>query len=325
MLFTGDDYMRLDKSLASWVAEFGKRHGDANIQDVDLQTSEEHFTTILGELLTPSLFASKRLMIVRGLPGDVSKKSTDASEKIEQALLHTLQQVPEDIVVLLISRKPDKRRSAYKKLISFVRVKEFLLKDIDVAAQVTMELAGMVRSQDVAYLVQVLESRRESMAQDMTMLRQYGMTEPLTREAIDMLCPPHLEESIFIILDAVFSGRHGEAVTRLRRLFDTGAVPLQVLGAFGWQMEMLTAAQGAIASRSTPDEVAAILDVKPFSVNKAMKVARHISKEQLGIMISGLANIDRLSKTGGLDMDNGREFADALAAWITIVPGGAFA
>ena len=325
VLFTGDDYARLDKALAGWTAEFTKRHGEANIEDVDMQNySVQQWGTILGEMLTPSLFATKRLIILRHFPGEPTKKVSEDVEKMEQQCLETLLQVPEDIVILLVARKPDKRRAVYKKLVTFARVKEFLLKDIDVRAQVTLELAGMIAAEDISYVAQVLESRRESISQDMTILRQYGMTNQLTRQIVDTLCPPHLEESVFIILDAVFSGHTKEAISRLRHLFVLGAVPLQVLGAFSWQLEMLVIASAALSARMSAEEAASLLDMKPYSVNKAMQIARRMTMDQVATMVHGLARIDRLSKSGGLQLDGeDQDFSGTLAAWIMRVPVGA--
>lgn len=314
--------MRLDKSLAAWKAEFVKRHGEANVQEVSFQQfagDPRALGSLFAELLTPSLFSAKRLVILRGFPSEPVKKLTEDMEKTEQACLETLEQVPEDVVILLVSRRPDKRRSIYKKVAAFAKLKEFLLKDIDVTAQVTMELAGMVAREDVPFVVQVLEGRRETIANDMTMLRQYGMSAPLTRDVVELLCPPKLEESVFIILEGIFSGHRQEALARLQRLFIIGAVPLQVLGAFTWQMEMLVAARSALEAKMSAEEAADILNTKPYSITKAMRSVQGLSKTHLAGMVHRLADIDRLSKTGGLDMD-GDEFVGALSAWIMRVP-----
>lgn len=329
VLFTGDDHARLDGSLGAWVAEFEKRHGVVNVEDVDFleyQGKEDAWGTVLGGLLTPSLFAEKRLMIVRRFPLDVMKKVPEDLEKMEQQCVDVLRQVPPDVVVLLIARKPDKRRSSYKKINSFVRVKEFSLKDIDVRAQVTMELAGMVASEDIAYLVHVLESRRSSLSEDMTMLRQYGMTNPLTRDVIEKLCPPRLEDSIFQILEEVFAGRRKQANQRLRQLFAMGAVPLQVLGAFTWQIESIALARAALDARWSQEEAAQKTGMKPYSLQKATRIAQKLTPKAISQLVHGLATIDRQSKNGTLTMDGqNAEFSLALEEWIMRVPVGASA
>lgn len=329
VLFTGDDNARLDKALAAWAQAFAQKHGEENIQDLDFGTfvgDASAWSTALAEMLTPSLFASKRLVVLHHFPYEGTRKPSEETEQMEQRFLALLEQIPEEVVILLVSRRPDKRRAAYKKLISSVRLKEFYLKDIDVRVQVTLELAGMIATADVPYVVQVLESRRESLAQDMTMLRQYGMTSALTRDAVDKLCPPKLEESIFIILEAVFAGRKKEALQRLEHLFQLDVVPLQVLGAFAWQMEQIALAKAALEARLSVNEAAVRLDMKPFSLNKAMRVAGGLSAAHIGNMIHQLASIDRLSKNGGISLDTDeRDFAGALASWIMRVPAGASA
>jgi len=333
VFLTGDDRARILQRRRWWEEAFSKKHGAMNVEQYDAKevTAEDAKTAAFTtDLLTPSLFAEKRLLILRSFPASsegTSKSTTEQKEaqtKREERIVEALLQLPPELVVVVVSLKPDKRRTLYKTMHKQFRTEEYWMQEVDVHAQVTMELAGLLAPADVPYVVQVLSSRRESLAQDMQMLRQYAAEEQLTREVVDALCPMALEEDVFETLRLVFSGEKKTSIQRIERALMRGAEPLKLLGAFVWQLEQCMLVRTVLDAKLGQKVVESTLGMKPYAFQKTSALERHLRREDLGYMIHALATLDRKAKSGVLDATKGsNDFAQALSVWITRAPAGA--
>src|SRR5258708_7820013 len=73
--------------------------------------------------------------------------------------------------------------------------------------------------------------------QELAKLAVYvGDAKAVTREDVDRLVGRSRNAETFRIFDAIGAGQPGDALALLERLFDQGEEPLQLLGAFSWQL-----------------------------------------------------------------------------------------
>jgi DNA polymerase III delta subunit len=123
-LFHGEDNFSLQRKVDHWKTEFAKKYSPNAITVIEAENSGEvEIIKSLQTHLSPSLFASKKLIIVRdGLPS----KATQT--QLAEFLLNTLDNIPKDFFVIFWqSSKPDGRLGFTKKFIAKVVVTEFEL------------------------------------------------------------------------------------------------------------------------------------------------------------------------------------------------------
>jgi DNA polymerase-3 subunit delta len=123
-LFFGEDNFSIQRKIDHWKTEFAKKYSATAITQIDsADFSETEIIKNLQGHLSPSLFASKKLIIIRdGLP-------TKATQTLLiDYLLQFEENVPKDFFVIFWqTQKVDGRLSFTKKFKSLVSVTEFNL------------------------------------------------------------------------------------------------------------------------------------------------------------------------------------------------------
>ncbi len=123
-LFYGEDDFSLQRKVDHWKKEFAKKYSASSVTVVQAgELAEMEIINNLQTHLSPSLFASKKLIIVRdGMP------TKAAQTNLMEFLLNTLDSIPKDFFVIFWqSQKPDGRLGFTKKFVSKVTVTEFNL------------------------------------------------------------------------------------------------------------------------------------------------------------------------------------------------------
>jgi DNA polymerase III subunit delta len=123
-LFYGEDDFSLRRKIDHWKTEFAKKYSASAVTVINASEMQE--TEIVQKLqtdLSPSLFASKKLIIIRdGLP------SKAAQTQLAEYLLNSVESIPKDFFVIFWqSQRPDGRLGFTKKFVSKVSVTEFNL------------------------------------------------------------------------------------------------------------------------------------------------------------------------------------------------------
>ena len=123
-LFYGEDDFSLRRKIDFWKTEFAKKYGSSSISLVDGENlSESELISQLQTNLAPSLFSSKKLIIIRdGLP------KTATQTALAEFLMNFLQSAPVDYFVIFAQAKVDRRLGFTKKfLASGINLTEFTL------------------------------------------------------------------------------------------------------------------------------------------------------------------------------------------------------
>ncbi len=123
-LFYGEDSFSLQRKIDHWKKEFAKKYSQTSIVQIDAsQISETEIIKSLQTHFSPSLFASKKLIIIRdGLPSKASQT------QLPEFVLNVLDSIPKDFFVIFWqSQKLDGRMSFSKKFVGKITVNEFAL------------------------------------------------------------------------------------------------------------------------------------------------------------------------------------------------------
>ena len=142
--FFGADDFSLQRKVDHWKTEFAKKYSASAVTVVNAGSlTESEIISQLQTHLSPSLFASKKLIIVRdGLP----TKATQT--QLADYLLSALDQVPKDFFIIFwSSQKPDGRLGFTKKFHGKVTVTEF---DLPHGAVLNQWIKAMVKTQGAA-------------------------------------------------------------------------------------------------------------------------------------------------------------------------------
>jgi DNA polymerase-3 subunit delta len=115
--------------------------------------------------------------------------------------------------------------------------------------------------------------------QELAKLAVYvGDKSSISEDDVDALVGRSRAANVFKILVAVASGRPGEALAILDRLFDQGEEPLRVLGALSAQLRKLAqAARLAQTGTRLPDALK-LVGVPPFALQEADQQLRHLGR-----------------------------------------------
>ena len=122
-LFTWNNDYLIREEVLRWKTWFTQKHGNENITHItSLDVNSKNH--ISETLLSRSIFAEKRLVIIEWFPYSGEKWFLWASE-LETQILWCIQSLPEEVLVLFVSVNPDKRKSGFKQLKTLSQLKEF--------------------------------------------------------------------------------------------------------------------------------------------------------------------------------------------------------
>lgn len=131
-------------------------------------------------------------------------------------------------------------------------------------------------------LVELVGPQMGLLDQELAKLAAYaGETKAVTDQDVDRLVGRSRAAETFKIFDAVGQGRAAEALAILARLFEQGEEPLQILGAFSWQLRRL--AQVSRLHRQGHSVSAALerAGVQPFARRGVEQQLQHLGWRRL--------------------------------------------
>lgn len=284
-LLTGENSFGLDRELRRIVAGF-----DGEVERID---GSELEPSALADLLTGlSLFASKRLIVIKHLSNN---------KVIWPVFDEWLERVSDDVHLVLVEPKPDKRTRSYKALQKQASLQEFKPwgeRDTGVAekwATAEAKQMGMVLDAKLARLL----VQRTGVDQ----WRLYHALEKLAalgtvnEQVIDEIVEPNATENVFQLFETALKGDSKKVhamITTLRQ--STEAQP--TLGLLNSQALQLVA---LAATDQSSEAVARDIGAHPFVMKKLAPYARKRGLSGVKEIIEVLAQADVDMKSLGAD------------------------
>ncbi len=284
-VLTGDNSFELTRAIDEIVRTFD---GVAEkFEGGDLELSQ------LPDLLQGgTLFASERLVIVR----EVSE-----NKALWDALPDWLGRVSDDVHVVLIEPKPDKRTKTFKDLQKKANVQSFTVwsdRDTVAAESWVIEEAkkqGLVLDKKSA---QTLVSRVGiDQWQLFHALEKLAVLDTVTPEVIEKVIEAHPSENVFNLLDAALRGdskKIAEMIPTLERTQD----PYMTFGLLAGQVFQLTVL--AVATKPTAD-IAKDIGAHPYALGKLAPHAKRLGLSNARKIAKIFADTDIAMKSTGAD------------------------
>ena len=255
---------------------------------------ESTWTQVVEAARTGSLFASRRAVVVRnadGLKGD------------GEEMVAYLQDPTHDLSLVLLTVKPDKRKTVWKCLMQAASVVPAEpLKGRALRARVQESL----RRRRLALRDDGLEELLERVGQDLRRLmgeldklEAFAGNAPLSAEDVAAVLGRGLAPPLYRLGDA-FAGRRGrETLEVLQALLEEGEVPLKILGTFHRSLRQVRGAVALRGSRAAREDLVSRLGVLPFKVSDVLEASRRWSEGDLRQAFAALDRADRRMKSGG--------------------------
>jgi DNA polymerase III delta subunit len=282
-LLVGENSFEIERALAEIKSNF---IGEAEKIDGNDLTLARLPDILMGV----SLFAEKRLLIVRGL---------SENKAVWTVFGDWLDKISDDIHLVLIEPKPDKRTTTFKILKDNAVVREFqpwsdrdTAKAEQWAISEAKKLCFVLDKKSALILVQRVGIDQWQLFHA---LEKLAMVDDISEVTIKNIIDANLTENVFNLFETALSGRIDDLVQMIRVLEQSDDVYRLSALLFSQAFQL-----AAIVSATDSDNIAKDFSIHPYVVSKLTPIAKRVGKGGVSKIISILTEVDddmKLSKT----------------------------
>lgn len=281
----GENSFENERVLRSITAAFG-----GTAQRVDGSTLD---TKQLPDLLMGmSLFAEKRLVIIRGLSENKALWA-DFDDWIAR--------VSPDIHLVLVELKPDKRTKTYKDLLKAAEVHEskpWTERDGSAAEQWAAKEASTLGFELDKKCARLLVQR---VGVDQWLLYQalekLVVAEAVTPEIIEEIIEPNPTENVFLLFESALKG-DAKKIKKMLATLEVTEDAYRLLGLLSGQAVQLA----VLAVSDAPSaSVAKDMGVHPYALSKLAPAAKRLGRSGGKKVVAAFAEADEASKSSAAD------------------------
>lgn len=274
-LLMGDNSFEINETLENFVASF-----DGRAEKVDGETLE--LKDLPDLLMGSTLFAEKRLVIIKGL---------SQNTKVWEKLPDWLPRISDDIHLVLVDEKPDKRTSAYKELKKVVEVKEFLAwseRDQHLAeAWVSQRAQALNMQLDKKIVHQIVERVGPDQWQLASALEKLSLLDKVTPETVEATIDASPSANIFQLFETALEGDSNK-VHHMIKTLELTEEPYKLFALLSSQAFQLA----AVASAGEGDNPAKDFGIHPYVASKLTRYARKLGKTGASQILKAFAKTD---------------------------------
>lgn len=247
-----------------------------------VDATEITLTQLPDLLMGVSLFSSARLVVIRDITLNTS---------LWEKLPDWLSRINDDIHVVFIDSKPDKRTSSYKALKAAANVQEFPAWTERDSAKAEQWVSARAKKNAITLeskLVKLLVARvGVDQWQLANALETLSLAKSITEASINDLIPANPSENVFQLLDSALDGK----TTIVAKSVSTLSLQQDPFALFGLlSSQVLTLA--AVTFGESSERVAKDFGVHPFVVSKLTRHARKLSKTKVAYIVELCAQAD---------------------------------
>ena len=233
-------------------------------------------------LMGVSLFSTKRLVVI----SDISKNAS-----LWEKLPDWLGRINDDIHVVFIDEKPDKRTTSYKALKAASDVYEFAAWSERDDAKAEAWLASRAKDQSVAIDSKSIRHLVSRVGLDQWQLASaldtLSLLDEVSPQVIDDVIPPNLHENIFQLFEVALEGRSRQVAEMIKTL-SLQEDPYALFALLTSQANTLAAVAYAELSDTPTKDFA----IHPFVASKLTRHAKKLGKSHVAHIIEAFAKTD---------------------------------
>lgn len=317
-IFYGEDDFSLRQKVNLWKAEFAKKYTASSIINIDgTQLSEQDLSKKMEEILTPSLFSTKKLIIAQNcLPAKSSQ------EILIESLKKIISSLPSDYFLVFAQSSIDRRNGYIKDLLKQVNVVEFHLPhghELDLWIKKQAVLLGIHMDDQAIERLAKLSGRdlfEEKKAGGRVierkeffdlweihtqLLKLASLNTQITIKEVSELVIPKISENVFALSDAVVAGDKKTALNVLEGLMnndnmDDKALAIKLIGLLSEQVRSLLVVK-ILRQTMDQNEIAEFLGWSPGRVFITLKNSAAANLDKLKQLLHRLLLADAQVKS----------------------------
>jgi len=203
--YTWNSSFLVAEQVKAWKNKFVSKFWDFNMLHIkDLNTVDNNF--LIENTLSTSFLSEKKLIIIN--------LDKETNEEKTTTLIHILNKVPDDNIVLFNSTQIDKRSKLFKELKKSSEFKEFNIKnDFDVEWIISKKYGGKISPEAVKTIIKYKSGDLNKIESELNKLLinfDYINNKEITDNII-----PELEESIFQVVDDILNKNITQAIEKI--------------------------------------------------------------------------------------------------------------
>ncbi len=286
----GSNEFMLKVELKKLTAEFIQQNDDLALEKFDGESAE--LNTVLDAVQSVPFLSTNKMVIIKSL----GKQLSENINKI-------IDQTADTTSLIIFEPHIDKRTSYYKTLKNQKNFFELTELDERSLANWAVNYAkeqGAELSYDTAvFLISRVGANQLNLSNEIKKLSQYNLL--ISRDSVELLTDQIPQSKIFDLIDSAFNGNYKKALKIYDEQRTQKVEPVQIIGMITWQLNAIAVVKYA-GDRSI-QQIAKDSSINPYALEKSKKLASKMTAGKLKAMIKGLSEIDVLSKTTQIDVD----------------------
>lgn len=284
-VISGENSFEIARALKRIEAEFGGA-------SEKIDGSELTIKQLPDLLMGATLFAEKRLVIIKNLADN---------KTVWSDLADWLPRVSDDVHVIFVDTKPDKRTRTYKELQKAATLQEYPAWTERDIAKAEAWLAKEATSRGVTIDKKSTHTIVERVGTDQWQLShaldKVAVLDTITPAIIEQVIDAQPGENVFDLFDSAIKGQAAK-VSRMIRTLALTEDPYMVFGLLSGQAFQLA----ALAVADTPStEIAKDIGAHPFALSKLSAHATRLGRAGARKIISAFAECDEAMKSSGAE------------------------
>jgi DNA polymerase-3 subunit delta len=278
-LLIGENSFKIDRALVAIINDF-----DGIVEKIE--GSELQIAQIPDILMGVSLFADKRLVTIRNL---------SENKVIWPVFGDWLSKISDDINLVLIESKPDKRTVTFKALKKSADVREFTSwTDRDVY-QAEKWVATEAKTMGFELNKKCIQTLVQWVGVDQWQLyyalEKLVLTDDITVETIKNVIEPNPVENVFNLFETAIRGDL-EMLTRILKTLEKSEDVFRLIALLSSQAFQLAAVFSASSAVRRNDNVARDFGIHPYVVSKLTPIAKRLGKSGVSKVIGIFIELD---------------------------------
>lgn len=275
-LFSWEESYLLHQEVLKRKKAFLEKYGEQGL--FVFKSNELDKSTIINCIFSWWMFATKKLIIIYGIPRDnlpINKALASTINPIEEALIDKRDQIPAESIVILVSYKPDKRTKSYKFFSKHAEIKTFTpLKGIQLTQFVSQQLGELIDHKQAGLIVSLVGNNLFNLTHECEKLELYAVYHQLKKLDADHIAQvvyAQAEIDSFKILDNLFTNKQ-KTLELITQYQEQNTDMFQFLWMLYRGLKMVIQIVDLHEQKITSSkEIASIIKVHPFAVSKQNK------------------------------------------------------
>lgn len=302
-----------EQYLVNWsCGEIIRKYVNPACRELDMSVLE-------GENITPekireacetfTMMSEKRVVLVKNFGVLKGSRVKGFGESQEGELAEYIKNLPESCMLVMTADTADKRKKLFKAIQANGNAYDFdTLGDAALKAFVEKRIRNAGKSarpsvineiiQRSGYFNKETEYTLYNLENDLKKLTAYSSGSEITAADVRETVSQNLETTMFGMIDAISSGRKGEAYTILNSLLGSGESVYKMLGLLTSQFEIMLQVKELLEEGKNQKEIHGLLKIHEFRVKKAASFCGRYSSKDLRKILVKIYDIDKNIKTG---------------------------